>query len=227
MGGENSFKLHYEVYGEGEPLIMLHGNNEDLTIFYEAKEILQKYYKVYLIDTRGHGKSKVQVGDFHYLIMANDIYSFIKTFQIKDPILYGYSDGAIMALIVALDKKVSISKLILSGINLSTTDIKFFQRVKLELKSIFVRDKRVKSLTRLMIYEPNIDMKLLKKLFLPVYCTFGSRDIVKKSFIRRLRKNSNFKIDIIKGKNHSNYIVNNKYIAELILHYLQSEVKVS
>ena len=49
--------LYYEVYGEGEPLILLHGNSGSIKDFYQQIPVLSKQYKVIAIDTRGQGKS--------------------------------------------------------------------------------------------------------------------------------------------------------------------------
>ena len=49
----NDINLFYTCQGVGEPLIMLHGNGEDHTIFDEAVEVLSKYFKVYAIENKG------------------------------------------------------------------------------------------------------------------------------------------------------------------------------
>lgn len=49
----NNIRLYYEKHGEGNPLILLHGNEENHFIFDEAVEKLKKYYTVYTLDSRG------------------------------------------------------------------------------------------------------------------------------------------------------------------------------
>lgn len=49
-------QLYYEEKGEGEPLILLHGNGEDGTYFKNQIEYFSKSYRVIVVDTRGHGK---------------------------------------------------------------------------------------------------------------------------------------------------------------------------
>ena len=66
----NNIRLYYEKHGEGNPLILLHGNEENHFIFDEAVEKLKKYYTVYTIDSRGHGQSE-KVKEYHYQDMAN------------------------------------------------------------------------------------------------------------------------------------------------------------
>ena len=73
----NGVELNYEVVGSGNPLIMVHGNSEDHTIFTEAAEVLKDHYTCYLVDTRSHGKSS-KVKRLHYRDMAQDYMEFIK-----------------------------------------------------------------------------------------------------------------------------------------------------
>ena len=55
----NDVDLYYEKMGTGRPLIMVHGNSEDHTIFNEAAEVLKDRFTVYLPDSRNHGQSSV------------------------------------------------------------------------------------------------------------------------------------------------------------------------
>lgn len=56
----NDIDIYYEVYGEGKPIILLHGNSETHEIFDRLIERLKNNYKVYAIDSRCHGKSEKQ-----------------------------------------------------------------------------------------------------------------------------------------------------------------------
>ena len=49
--------IYYEIIGEGFPLVLLHGNNEDHHVFDEAVKLLAKEYQCILIDSRYHGQS--------------------------------------------------------------------------------------------------------------------------------------------------------------------------
>ena len=100
----NNIRLYYEKHGEGNPLILLHGNEENHFIFDEAVEKLKKYYTVYTLDSRGHGQSE-KVKEYHYQDMANDIKDFIKQLDLKNVTLMGSSDGAIIGLLASSDGK--------------------------------------------------------------------------------------------------------------------------
>ena len=82
----NNIKLNFEKSGNGQALILLHGNGEDNKIFDKAIPILEKHFTVYAIDLRGHGSSE-EIKEYHYLDMVEDIKEFIISENIAGPIV--------------------------------------------------------------------------------------------------------------------------------------------
>ena len=96
----NGIRLFYEKTGQGRPLVMVHGNGEDHTIFDEAVRELRQDYTCYCLDSRCHGKS-TDTAELHYRDMATDVILFIRALGLKDVIFYGFSDGGIIGLMAA------------------------------------------------------------------------------------------------------------------------------
>jgi hypothetical protein len=69
----NGIKIYYEEYGQGEPLILLHGNSESINSFRLQIPELSKQFHVYSIDTRGHGKSGDDGKTYTYDLFADDM----------------------------------------------------------------------------------------------------------------------------------------------------------
>ena len=90
----NGIELYYEVVGNGRPLIMLHGNREDHSIFEKAAERLKEDHTIYLPDSRCHGLSG-NPEKLTYNLISDDVIAFIEDLKIEKPLLLGYSDGAI------------------------------------------------------------------------------------------------------------------------------------
>ena len=88
----NNVKLYYEIYGQGKPIILVHGNSETHEIFDVLIENLKENYKVYALDSRCHGKSQ-NTNKISYDLMAEDMIEFIKKLNISKPVFYGFSDG--------------------------------------------------------------------------------------------------------------------------------------
>lgn len=90
-------RIHYEVEGQGPPLIMVHGWSWSMADFYEygwVKE-LQESYTLILIDTRGHGYSDKphEVADYAPKLMAQDIVAVMDTLGISKACYLGVSMG--------------------------------------------------------------------------------------------------------------------------------------
>jgi pimeloyl-ACP methyl ester carboxylesterase/quercetin dioxygenase-like cupin family protein len=94
----NDAKLYYEVYGEGKPLLVLHGGG--LGSPYELGEFIDKFrceYKVIVLLIRGHGKSEMGTTPLTYEQRATDIIAVLDEIT-KDPVaVFGFSDGAYSA----------------------------------------------------------------------------------------------------------------------------------
>ncbi len=119
----NNVKLYYEIYGQGKPIILVHGNSETHEIFDVLIENLKENYKVYALDSRCHGKSQ-NTNKISYDLMAEDMIEFIKKLNISKPVFYGFSDGGIVGLLIAIKEPKLLSKIIISGANLNPKGMK-------------------------------------------------------------------------------------------------------
>lgn len=211
----NNIRLYYEKIGEGNPLILLHGNEENHFIFDEAVEKLKKYYTVYTIDSRGHGQSD-KVNVYHYQDMANDIKEFIKELDLKHVTLMGSSDGAIIGLIVASDEPELIENLILAGVNVKPNGV--IDEVYQDMKKQYQKTKN--PLIRLMLEEPHISNKQLHQVKAKTLLLAGNDDLIKLDHIERISKHiKDSEFVILNGEDHSSYIIHNDKIANIIIHY--------
>ena len=200
----SKINLYYEKTGTGVPLIMLHGNGEDHTIFNKATAVLKKHFTVYAIDTRGHGKSS-PVDELHYEDMANDVYEFICKLNLEKPIVYGFSDGGIVALILAIKHPEAISRIVASGVNTQPNGLNTINLLIYKITYFFTRAKRIK----LMLTEPNITDTQLNNIKIPVSVTGGSKDMIKQSHLKHIADNiPNGTLTIFNGEFHGSYVVN-------------------
>lgn len=209
----NNIKLYYEKRGEGRPLILLHGNGESHKIFDKAIDILEKSFTVYAIDLRGHGASE-EIKEYHYLDMAEDIKEFIEDEKLKEPILYGFSDGGIIALLLASIYPKLLSKIIVSGVNINPKGIKTIWVILFKMMYFIKKDSKVK----MMLEEPNISIEMLNKIEIPTVILVGSRDVIKENHTKLIADNiKNSQLQIQYGEDHGSYIIHNEKIAKIIL----------
>lgn len=110
-------KLYYEVYGEGQPLILLHGNGSSIGSFSNQIPALSSKYKVYAIDSRAHGRSSDSTKELSYKLMADDIASFIKTLSLSNVNIIGWSDGGNIGIELAFAYPELVNKVVTIGAN--------------------------------------------------------------------------------------------------------------
>lgn len=212
----NSIKMYYKRYGSGRPLILLHGNGEDHTIFREIIKPLSKNFTLYLPDARGHGKSS-RTKEYHYMDMASDMVQFIRKLKLESPAFYGFSDGGIVGLLLASKRPGLLSHLIISGANINPGGLKAELRIPLKLSYFWNRDPKV----RLMLTEPHISGSQLRSIRAKTLVLAGSRDLIKESQTREIaRLIPRARLRILKGESHESYVVHNKALASIIEHEL-------
>lgn len=209
----NDTQLYYEKSGQGRPLLLLHGNGETHQIFNRAIPILRQYYTVYAIDSRGHGNSK-DVAVFHYDDLVQDIVCFIEKLELEKPILYGFSDGGIVGLLLASRYPNLLSQLIISGANMHPNGIRKSWLTLFQLINTFVHDPKMD----MMLQEPNIAKEILQKIQIPTMVIAGGRDMVKRSHTKYIASCiPKSRLQIVWWSGHGGYIVHRKKIAYLIL----------
>lgn len=212
----NNVNIYYEVYGEGKPIILLHGNSETHKIFNKLISSLKENYKVYAIDSRCHGKSE-NTKEISYDLMSEDIIEFIKKLKIDKPIIYGFSDGGITALLIAIKEPNILSKLIISGANLNPRGLKKSFLFIVRIGYTLTRNKKFK----MMLKEPNIKIEDLKKIKVPTVILVGEKDIVPIEHTKLIHNNiPNSKLEIITNETHGSYITNSDKIYEIIKKYI-------
>lgn len=212
----NNVKLYYEVYGEGQPIILLHGNQETHEIFDKLINKLKDNYKVYAIDSRCHGKSENPI-DITYNLMSDDIIEFIKKLKIDKPILYGFSDGGIVGILMSIKEPQILSKLIVSGANITPDVLTPFFALITKIMYFFTRSKYIK----MMLNEPNIKLNELNRIKIPVVVLAGEKDIIKYKHSKLIADNiPNSILEIVNKENHGSYIIHSDKIYEIIKKYL-------
>lgn len=212
----NGVELYYEKYGTGKPIILIHGNQESHEIFDKLINKLKNNYEVFAIDSRCHGQSE-NSKEISYNLMSDDIIQFIKKLNINTPILYGFSDGGIVGLLVAIKEPNLLSNLIISGANINTNVFTAFDLILTKLFYFFTKSKYIK----MMLDEPNIPIEDLQKIIIPVHVLAGEKDVIKLEHTQLIANNiKNSTLEIIKNENHGSYIIHSEKLYEIIKKYL-------
>ena len=107
--------LHYRSFGQGQPVIILHGLFGSSRNWQSIAKKLAEKYKVFTVDLRNHGQS-THVDSMTYFEMADDINYLVKTLELNNVSLIGHSMGGKVAMITSLLYKGVVSNLVVVDI---------------------------------------------------------------------------------------------------------------
>jgi pimeloyl-ACP methyl ester carboxylesterase len=107
----NGIKLWYGTFGQGEPVILLHGGLANANYWGYQVRALQPHYRVIVMDSRGHGRSTRDERPYGYNLMAADVIGLMDFLKIPKSAIVGWSDGAIVGLDMAMQHPERVTKL--------------------------------------------------------------------------------------------------------------------
>ena len=113
----NGIDMYFEVYGEGEPLLLLHGWTQSSAFWKDYIATYAQKFEVYAIDLRGHGKTSPIMGDFTIKKTAEDILAFLDHLNLKKVKGIGLSYGGLALLQLSSLHPQRIESMILIGVS--------------------------------------------------------------------------------------------------------------
>jgi pimeloyl-ACP methyl ester carboxylesterase len=192
----NDIKVYYEIYGEGDPVLLLHGNSGSIkTLEYQIPE-LSKHFKVIAVDSRAQGRSTDSNKEITYALMASDMNELIDKLKLGSVYVVGWSDGGNIGLELAFAHPEKVRKLVAFGANYTWENFMaapdsvvmdpndslvimtsaFLQMYQAGVHRIPPEIK--KKLADLMQKYPNLTKEQLKQIKIPALIVAGDHDAI-------------------------------------------------
>jgi pimeloyl-ACP methyl ester carboxylesterase len=187
----NDIQMYYAVYGQGEPLIMLHGGLGHSDVWGNQIPLFAQYFKVICADSRGHGRSTRSDQPYSYDLMASDVLALMDYLKIDKASIVGWSDGGIIGLDIAMNHPERLNKLFAFGANTNVAGLRpdidksvvfnkyievagqDYQRLS---KTPDQYDAFVKQINQMWATQPNFTADQLAKIHVPVAIADGEHD---------------------------------------------------
>jgi len=120
----NGIKIWYAAFGNGEPVILLHGGLANSNYWGTIVPELSGQYRIIVMDSRGHGRSSRNQEPFGYELMASDVLGLMDVLGIPKAAIVGWSDGAIIGLQIAIKHPERLSRLFAFAANSDPSGVK-------------------------------------------------------------------------------------------------------
>lgn len=193
------FKMYCEVYGEGQPLLIIHGNGGSINNFIYQVPYFSKKYKVIIADSRAQGNSKDTGDSLTYEMMADDYAALLDAMKIDSAYVIGWSDGGINGLLLSIRHPKKVKKMAITGANLvpDTTAVPqeiwdmvtpFLNMLKNKATKT-EQEKNQLKLFKLLVEQPHIPLTDLQKITCPTLVIGGDHDVIKEEHTMLIYKN--------------------------------------
>lgn len=193
------FKMYAEIYGQGEPLLIIHGNGGSINNFIYQIPYFERKYKVIIADSRAQGNSADSGDSLSYEMMADDYAALLDVLKVDSAYVIGWSDGGINALLLAIRHPEKVKKLASTGANLvpDTTAVpqQIWDMVVPSYKALKAKanktaeEKNGYKLLRLLVEQPHIPLTDLHKISCPSLIIGGDHDVIKEEHTMLIYKN--------------------------------------
>ena len=204
--------LYYETYGEGTPLLLVHGNAASIGTLAAQIEHFKTKYKVIAMDSRDHGRSADSAGPITYEKMTDDLAALIDHLQIGPVDVVGWSDGGIEALLLGMRHPDKVKKIVAMSANLNPGPDAFDPEVAALLRSMVnmpevakktPEGRRALKVAGVMLKEPNVAPKLLGQIKSPTLVLASDHDLVRLEHIVTIyRSLPNAQLAIFPNRTH-------------------------
>jgi pimeloyl-ACP methyl ester carboxylesterase len=109
----NGLKMYYEIYGEGKPLVLIHGGGSTIqTSFGRVIPMLAKHRQVIAVESQAHGRTNDRENELSFEQDADDVAALLKNLNIPLADIFGFSNGGTTALQIAIRHPGLVDKII-------------------------------------------------------------------------------------------------------------------
>jgi len=192
-------KIYYEEYGAGTPLLLLHGGFGSIHDFQQVIPELADHFKVIAVDSPGHGRSEL-ADTLSFQVMTNYFSKMIDLLALNSVDIIGYSDGGIVALLLAVQQPEKVKKVIASGANSNMDGLRpevmgFLKQINPDFieanQKEWLMDYQSKSpekdnwkkyivdMSKMYSQEEIIDSVKLSQINAKVLLVYGDKDVIK------------------------------------------------
>jgi len=223
-------RIYYAVHGSGPTLVFLHGGGDSgehsfvrqLTVFSERHRIVAP-------DQVGQGRTPDVPGPLSYTAMMQDTAALLQVLDLKHVDIVGFSDGGILALMLAVRHPELVRRLVVSGVNIAPEGLNPGDLEELRASQIpkpRTIDEKLAHLWLTSPTETELNLGLLAQITQPVLVISGDRDaITLEHTLQIFRALPNAELCVLPGTDHATFSGRSDWLNPIIGAFLDRTVE--
>ena len=175
-------RIYYAMRGTGPTLVFLHGGGDSGEhSFVRQLDVFAEHHHIVAPDQVGQGRTPDVSGPLSYTAMMEDTAALLEKLKLKHVDVVGFSDGGILALMLAIRHPELVRRLVISGVNVAPDGLNPEDLEQLRATQISKPKTIDEKLAQLWLTSPTekeLSLALLAKITQPVLVISGDRDAI-------------------------------------------------
>jgi pimeloyl-ACP methyl ester carboxylesterase len=187
----NGIDIYYAEYGQGSPVILLHGGLANADYWGNQIKALAPHHTVIVMDSRGHGRTTRNSQAYGYDLMADDVVALMHVLEVPKADIIGWSDGGILGLDLAMRYPERVGRIFAFAANTTTAGVKddvdknpaiaaFIERARREYEAYSATPKEydafLAQIGKMWATQPSWTDAQLRSITVPVLVVDGDHD---------------------------------------------------
>jgi pimeloyl-ACP methyl ester carboxylesterase len=217
--------IYYAVRGGGPELVFLHGGGDSgERSFVHQLDVFSEHHHIVAPDQVGQGRTPDVPGPLSYTAMMEDTAELLRVLKLRHVDVVGFSDGGILALMLAVRHPELVRRLVVSGVNIAPEGLRPDDLEELRATEIPMPTTIDEKLTHLWLTSPTeaeLNLGLLARISQPVLVISGDRDaITLEHTLKIFHALPNAELCVLPGTDHATFSGRSEWLNPIISTFL-------
>lgn len=218
-------RIYYATRGSGPTLVFLHGGGESgERSFARQLDVFAEHHHIVAPDQVGQGRTPDISAPLSYTAMMEDTAELLEKLKLKHVDVVGFSDGGILALMLAIRHPELVRRLVISGVNVAPEGLNPEDLEQLRATQISQPKTIDEKLAQLWLTSPTeaeLSLALLAKITQPVLVISGDRDaITLEHTVKIFHALPDAELCVLPGTDHATFTNRSEWLNPIISNFL-------